>query len=237
MLNDLPTRTELSRRRWLQMGTAAAGSLVATGCAPRTLAATVPPAALAAPASPDEALERLMTGNARFVSGATGAGESRSIERLRSLSEKQTPFASVLGCADSRVPVEILFDQGLGDLFVCRAAGNIATSEIIGSLEYGTLLLGSQVLMVLGHSSCGAVTATVKGGAVPGQIGSLYPYIHPAAEDVASGDLTAIIAQNVRNQVNLLRNASPVIKDLVNTGKLRVVGAVFDFHDGRVNLV
>jgi carbonic anhydrase len=237
MLDQPPIRKDLSRRRLLKMGAAAAGTLAATGCSPRALAAAIPAAPLRAPASPDEALQRLMAGNERFVSGQTHGDESRSIERLRSLSEKQTPFASVLGCADSRVPVEILFDQGLGDVFVCRAAGNIATSEIIGSLEYGTLLLGSQILMVLGHTACGAVTATVKGDAVAGQIGSLYPYIHPAAEDVPSGDLNAIIVQNVRNQVNLLRNASPVIKDLVAIGKLRVEGAVFDFQDGRVNLV
>ncbi len=91
--------------------------------------------------------------------------------------------------------------------------------------------------MVLGHTACGAVTATVKGEAVPGQIGSLYPYIHPAAVQVESGDLEAIIAQNVRNQVDLLRNASPVIKELIRDGKLRVVGGVFDFHDGRVRLL
>jgi carbonic anhydrase len=178
-----------------------------------------------------------MEGNERFAGDRLTSRPNRTLARLKALGEKQAPFASILGCADSRVPVEILFDQGFGDLFVCRAAGNIATSEIIGSLEYGTLVLGSKLLMVLGHTACGAVSATVKGEAVPGQISSLYPYIHPAAERVPSGNLKAIIEQNVRNQVGLLRNASPVIKELVRDGKLQVVGAVFDFHDGRVNLL
>ena len=226
----------ISRRQMLKLAAVGAGTVAASGCSAAALAATE---ALPQPAvtNPDEALQRLMQGNERFVADQLIGRPSRTRAHLLSLAEQQTPFASILGCADSRVPVEILFDQGFGDLFVCRAAGNIATSEIIGSLEYGTLVLGSQVLMVLGHTACGAVSATVKGDAVPGQIGSLYPYIHPAAEKVGNGDLTAIVEQNVRNQVDLLRNASPVVRDLIRQGKLRVVGGFFDFDDGKVRLL
>ena len=225
----------LSRRDMLKAAVAGAGALALSADKATLLAQQ--PTRSAAPTTPDQALKMLMQGNERFTGGRLAAGPNRSLARLKSLGEKQTPFASILGCADSRVPVELLFDQGFGDLFVCRVAGNIATSEVIGSLEYGTLVLGSKVLMVLGHTACGAVAATVKGEAVPGQIGSLYPYIHPAAERVSSGDLTAIIKQNVRHQVTLLRNASPVIKELIRDNKLQVVGAVFDFHDGRVTLL
>ena len=122
-------------------------------------------------------------------------------------------------------------------MFVCRAAGNIATPQIIGSLEYGTLVLGSRVLMVLGHTGCGAVAATLKGDPVPGQIGSLYPYIYPAIIQAGSKDLKTVVAQNVRHQMELLRHASPVIRDLIRENKVRVVGGVFDFHDGSVALM
>ena len=128
-----------------------------------------------------------------------------------------------------------------------RVAGNIATAEVIGSIEYATRLLGSELVMVLGHTRCGAVTATVELENAPGQISSLYPYIHPAAEEVADQgvagqaeahtDVTAVIAQNVRHQMNILRNASPVLKALRQEGTLRMVGGVFDFRTGQVNLL
>ena len=232
MCDEVRSDSKFSRRDLLRMaGVAGAGALAGAGI-PGTLHAEEGPP-LPLDATPEEALRALLAGNQRFL-GGKATSSNRTLARLKQLSAKQTPFASVLTCADSRVPVEIVFDQGFGDVFVCRNAGNIATSQTIGSLEYGTLVLGSKVLMVLGHTGCGAVAATAKGDAVPGQIGSLYPYIHPAVEEVKTGDLTAIIAQNVRNQVGILRNASPVIKDLAKEGKLRVVGAVLDFDTGRV---
>lgn len=188
------------------------------------------------PATPDEALQRLVDGNARFMRGETVA-PNRTLARLQELGERQAPFAAILGCADSRVPVELVFDQGLGDLFVCRTAGNIATSEIIGSLEYGSLVLGARLIVVLGHTACGAVSATMTGGPVPGQIGSLYPYIYPALQRAPGGDVDAVVRHNVLHQVELLRHASPVVTELVAAGRLRVVGAVFDFHDGRASIV
>ena len=133
----------------------------------------------------------------------------------------------------ARVPVEILFDQGFGDLFVVRNAGNIATSEEFASLEFGTLVLGAKVLLVLGHSSCGAVKASIAGEAVPGQISALYQHIRPAVNS-GGGDLGKTIADNVRIQAATLSQASPVIADLVKQGKLQVAGGVYDLATGVV---
>lgn len=235
MCKEIPSDSPVSRRSLLKMaGVAGAGALAGAGI-PGTLYADEPPP-LPADANPDQALQALMAGNKRFMAGKENS-PNRTLKRLQQLGEKQAPYASILGCADSRVPVELLFDTGFGDVFVCRAAGNIATPQIIGSLEYGTIVLGSRILMVLGHTGCGAVSATLKGDPVPGLIGSLYPYIYPSIRQAQSKDLNTVVAQNVRHQVDLLTHASPVIRDLTREKKLRVVGAVFDFHDGRVSLV
>lgn len=236
VLNPAP----IDRRQWLRRAGAAGVGAAALTAMPAPLQSAP---TLRRPRNPDEALHRLMEGNERFVSGAPG-GPNRSVARLQELGQGQTPFASVLSCSDSRVPPEILFDQGFGDLFVARVAGNIATSEVIGSLEYASAALGTQLVMVLGHTACGAVSATVQGDPVPGQIGSLFPYIHPAAEEVAeemgeseAPPVPAVIAQNVRHQVNILREASPVLRDLGREGKLQVVGGVFHFDTGRVEML
>lgn len=240
---SLNEKRTMTRRDWLRFTGAAGMSAAALPLLPGVLGATEP-GAVAAPRvqSPDEALKRLMEGNERFVSGTTAA--DRSVRRLRELESKQTPFASILACSDSRVPPEILFDQGFGDLFVARVAGNIATSEVIGSIEFGTRVLGSSLLMVLGHTACGAVSATVKMGEVPGQIGSLFPYIHPAADEIADqtpgeGEppVPAVIVENVRHQVEILREASPVMAALTREGKLKVVGGMFHFGTGRVEII
>lgn len=231
----------LTRRGWLRMAGAAGVGAAGLPMMTEELAGEE---RLETPRvrTPEEALQMLMAGNARFVNGAETTAK-RSVARLRELQAEQAPFASILTCSDSRVPLEILFDQGFGDLFVARVAGNIATAEVIGSLEYGTRVLGSQLLMVLGHTACGAVSATLKMGEVPGQIGSLFPYIHPAAEDVAERTpgqapaLDAVIAENVRHQVEILRRASPVISGLTREGKLKVVGAVFHFATARVEVI
>ena len=210
MSNNIPFDSPVSRRALLKMaGVAGAGTLVSASGA-STLYADEQ-AQMPQDASPDQALQALMEGNKRFMAGTT-TSPNRTLKRLQELGEKQAPFASILSCADSRVSLEILFDTGFGDMFVCRAAGNIATPQIIGSLEYGTLVLGSKVLMVLGQTACGAVSATLKGDAVPGQIGSLYPYIYPAIVQAQSKDMNTVVAQNVRHQVDLLRHASPVIR-------------------------
>jgi carbonic anhydrase len=188
-----------------------------------------------APATPDEALAALKDGNARFAAGKPEAPH-RDLARRRAVAAGQKPFAAFLGCADSRVPIEIVFDQGFGDLFPTRIAGNIVTAEIIGSLEFGTLVLGAKALVVLGHSSCGAVAATIAGNAVPGQISVLYSHLQEAADD-AQGDLPKAIELNVRRQVRLLRRASPVLAELVRDGKLQIVGAVYDVASGQVRFL
>ncbi|MEO8602550.1 MAG: carbonic anhydrase [bacterium] len=187
------------------------------------------------PETPAQALERLREGSARFLAGQTIA-PARDLEHLRSTAAKQTPFAAFLGCADSRVPIEILYDQGFGDLFVVRVAGNVATSVEIASLEYGAIVLGAKVIKVLGHSNCGAVKAALAGGEVPGQISTLYQHIVPGI-DRKHMDLAAAVAANVKYQAGKLRKASPVLGRLVREGKLSIVGGVFDLETGVVTPV
>jgi carbonic anhydrase len=176
-----------------------------------------------------------MEGNRRFANGKPTAS-NRDIGRVRQVAREQKPFAAFLGCADSRVPIEIIFDQGFGDLFVTRIAGNVASSENIGSLEFGTHILGAKVLYVLGHTQCGAVTATMKGTDVPGQISGLFQHIRPAVK-AAGGDLDKAILENVRNQAILLAEASPVISKLVQRKELIVAGGIYDLTTGIVSEV
>ena len=188
------------------------------------------------PYTPQEALNRLMAGNRRFRDQRM-TSFSRDMERIRRhTAEQQEPFAAVLSCADSRVPVEIVFDQAIGDVFVARIAGNIATPETIASLEYGAAVLGTKAIVVMGHGDCGAVKATIAVKGVPGQISGLYPYIYPAVEQ-AGTDILAVTKQNAKNQADLLRNASPVLAGLIREKKLIVVAAVYDLQTGEVQLL
>lgn len=188
--------------------------------------------------SPEQALQSLMDGNQRFVKGKR-ENPRQNMSRLAEVAKAQKPFASILSCADSRVPSEIIFDQGFGDLFVCRVAGNIATTEEIGSLEFGSLVLGTKVIMVLGHERCGAVDATIKGAQVPGQIASLIDAIKPAVKKSANqaGDkLENAIKSNVLYQIEKLKS-SPVISQLIKEEKLKVVGGYYDLDTGAVTMV
>jgi len=186
--------------------------------------------------TPDGALQEMMAGNRRFVaSGMTSFNDDLAILKEKT-AEKQEPFAAVLSCADSRVPVEIVFDQSIGHLFVVRVAGNVASSLMIASLEYGAAVLGTKVIMVLGHGSCGAVKATIEGQPVPGQISALYSYIRPAV-DRAGRDTDAASKANASLQATLLRESSPVIAEAVKSGKLKVVAAFYDLVSGRVSLL
>ena len=186
--------------------------------------------------TPDEALQCLMEGNERFVNDKlTNLGQSLNILRQHTV-EKQEPFATVLSCVDSRVPVELVFDQTIGQLLVARVAGNIITPEILGSLEFGAALLKTKVILVLGHSSCGAVTAAMKGDAVPGLIGSFFPHIQPAV-DKAHGDLQKAVEENARLQAGLLEKSSPLLAGLVQDGELKIVAGIYDLASGRVSLL
>jgi carbonic anhydrase len=189
----------------------------------------------AAVLNPQEAIHLLYAGNQRFVAGESVA-PNRDIMRLREVAPRQTPFAAFLGCADSRVPVEIVFDQGFGDLFVTRIAGNVAATENIASLEFAVHVLGAKVLYVLGHTSCGAVAAAVKAEPVPGQISALFQHIRPAVR-AAKGDPVAAVRENVKIQAQTLVEASTVIASLVAAGQLLVAGGIFDLETGKVEPV
>src|SRR3954454_4797269 len=157
--------------------------------------------------TPEMALKELLHGNKRFVAVRMRSFELDLAILRNHTSELQQPFAAVLACADSRVPVELVFDQPLGQIFVTRVAGNIASSEIIASLEYGAKVLGVKAILVMGHSSCGAVEAAIPGKKVPGQISALYPHIQPAV-DLAGPDVDATARANASIQAGLLRKAS-----------------------------
>ncbi|MCL1474653.1 carbonic anhydrase [Argonema antarcticum] len=235
-MNRKNRQSGFSRRNLLKFGAAALGTGVVAKVGSQLF--TPEPAAAQSDINPDQALQRLMDGNQRFIAGKP-INPNRSLARLRQVSQTQKPFAALLSCADSRIPAEILFDQGFGDLFMCRVAGNVATSEEIGSLEFGTLVLGAKVIMVMGHKRCGAVDATIKGAQVPGQIGSLLEAIKPALQMSRSFDndrLESTTKANVLVQVETLKK-SPVISQLIKEGKLKVVGGYFDFDSGSVSMV
>jgi carbonic anhydrase len=186
--------------------------------------------------TPDAALKELLDGNKRFVD-RRGIADQQDLTILKqNTAEKQEPFAAVLSCADSRVPVEIIFDQSIGHVFVTRVAGNIVTPEIIGSLEYGAFVLGTKVILVMGHANCGAVKATMQGTKVPGQISTLYRHIQPAV-DQAKSDLDAAIKANAKIQSDLLRKSSTVIAELLKENKIKVVTAYYDVARGSVTLL
>ncbi len=196
--------------------------------------------------TPDEALAKLVEGNARFVSMAE-VDPNVSETRLMAVSNGQQPFVGVLGCVDSRVPPELVFDRGLGDVFDARIAGAIADDAAIGSLEFGVEEFGVPLLVVLGHSNCGAVTAAVKAvrsghTTAPGRLGAVLDPIIPAVPTVqsrgVSGDavLPAAIEKVVRRGVATL-NASTVLKPKREQKVLKVVGAVYDLQTGRVRFL
>lgn len=218
----------LTRRDVLRMATVGGASAFVAGC----VSATAPRGNV----TPEEALRILMDGNARYASGQMTSFDE-DLELIRQHNEtRHQPFAALLACADARIPVEMVFDQTLGRLFVTRVAGNIATSEIIASLEYGVIVLGAKVIMVLGHGSCGAVSATISGKAAPGRISSLYAPIQPAVNE-AGPNLDASIRANARIQAKQLREGSPVLAELIQQGKLRMVAAYYDLTTGKVTLL
>jgi carbonic anhydrase len=208
------------------------------GAAAAAIAEGTPKSAVLAQtiAGPDAALRELVEGNQRYTGGEISSFET-DLDLLRSkTAEQQEPFAAVLSCADSRVPVELIFDQSIGHLFVARVAGNIATAELIASLEYGVAVLGTKAIMVLGHANCGAVKASIEGKAVPGQISALYPYIRPAV-DQAGPDLEATIKANAKIQAALLRQSSPVLGDYIKQGRLKIVAGYYDLARGKVTVI
>lgn len=190
------------------------------------------------PLSPDEALQKLLEGNQRFIEHQPQYPD-QSAARLQEVAQAQHPFATILTCADSRVPVEILFDQGVGDIFDIRIAGNIATPEARGSIEYAVTLLGSPLLMVLGHERCGAVTAAVQNEVLLGDISTFVKAIKPAVARVKNqpGDAVenAVVA-NVQYQIERLKRSRLLIESL-QSGKLKIVGGRYDLDTGKVSII
>ena len=193
--------------------------------------------------TPDAALKLMTEGNERYVANQPRERDFSAGRGSRALG--QAPFAAVLGCADSRIAPELAFDQGPGDLFVVRVAGNFVTTEGLGSLEFGAAVLGTKLIMVLGHSSCGAVNATVaaiqKGNELPGHVADLARAMKPAIEGEVKQDgpdleQRAIVA-NVRYNVKRLEQATPILAEMVAKNTLRVVGAVYDLPTGKIALV
>jgi carbonic anhydrase len=186
-----------------------------------------------------QALERLMAGNQRYVSGQA-THPHQAAERRAEVSRGQHPFAVILACSDSRDTPEIVFDQGLGDLFVMRVAGNLVDDYVLGSIEYAVEHLGTRLIVVMGHSRCGAVEAAVKAGHAPAHENSLIKAILPSVEQARhqSGDLMDdAIRDNVQHAVNIVRRSQPMLAPLAKSGKISVVGARYDLDSGKVTLL
>ena len=239
-LRHIPAR---SRRQFLRAGAVlAAAPLVARNAAaadPPKLGAVPPPNAI----GPAAALKRLLDGNARYAANAPNERDYSSGRAARA--QSQFPIAAILSCADSRVVPDLVLDQTPGDLFVVRVAGNVVSNNLLASLEYGVQFLGLPLIMVLGHSGCGAVDAAIKvlktNVLLPGHIPEIVTAIRPAvlaAEKMPRGALLDnAIAENVRRQVKLLRESPPVVEKAYEEKRIDIVGGVYDIGTGRITLV
>jgi carbonic anhydrase len=190
--------------------------------------------------APAEAISKLKEGNSRYTSGSL-QHPGQTTERRTELAKTQHPFAAIVCCSDSRVPPEIVFDQGLGDLFIVRVAGNVINDEGLGSIEYTVDHLGTRLILVLGHQRCGAVDAAratiAAKGKAPGHIESLVTAIKPAVEATAKEDLDATIKANVKNVVQALRSSTPILKTKVDSGEIQVVGGYYSLDTGGVTFL
>jgi len=217
--------------------------------------------------SPAEAMSRLKEGNARFTAGnpqhphesiderkymaansyenagaiPLGMTNEQAAKRRAELAKSQHPFAIILSCSDSRVPPELVFDEGLGDLFIVRVAGNVLNDEGLGSIEYAVDILGARLIVVLGHQSCGAVDAAMKTvaakGKAPGHIQSLVTAIKPVVEATPKGDLDTMIKANVKHVVDALRSSTPILKAKVDSGDVQVIGGYYTLDTGAVTFL
>jgi carbonic anhydrase len=235
-MTDPKNTSRMSRRNVILMA--------ATGA----LAASIPLALLQGEAAnaqevssitPEDALKKLMEGNQRYIQQKrTFPDQDRS--RIAEVAKGQHPFATILGCSDSRVASEIIFDQGLGDLFDIRVAGNFIDNVVLGNMEYAVLELGVPLLVILGHERCGAVKAALDGKPVPGHISSLVAAIKPAvyATKGQPGDpWDNAVRANVKMTVNKLKALSPILAKAVKAGTLKVVGARYDLESGAVEII
>jgi carbonic anhydrase len=228
-----------SRRNLLGVAATALGLLLANAAGAKEAKAPPKPQNVL---SPDASLERLLKGNARYVEGVSLRHDFK--HEREALVGGQNPYAAILSCADSRIAPEYAFDSGRGDLFVCRVAGNFANDESVASLEYAVAVLGAPLILVLGHDSCGAVSATIKSlkddTTLPGHMPSLVAGIAPAVKAVSqqAGDVLGnAIRQNVIDNVAKLGSATPILSAAVAQGKLKVAGGIYRLRDGRVEMV
>ena len=193
--------------------------------------------------TPDAALDRLLAGNRRYVDG-TGLHAHRNPARRAELTDEQHPFGMVFGCADSRVPAEVVFDQGLGDLFVIRNAGHIVDPSVLGSIEFGVDVLGIPLTLVLGHTSCGAVGATITAidshstpsGYLRDVVERISPAVFEARRDPAAG-YEDIVIENVRQTVTAIREKSTAVDRAITEGRTAIVGALYNLAEGTVTPV
>lgn len=192
--------------------------------------------------SPEASLERLLKGNHRYVEGLSRRHDFKHERDV--LTRGQNPYAGILSCADLRIAPEYAFDSGRGDLFVCRVAGNFANDDTVASMEYTVAMLGTPLILVLGHDSCGAVDATIKSlkdnTVLPGHLPSLVTALTPAVKAVSGHEgnpLDNAIRQNVIDNVAKLKSATPILSAAVEQGKLKVVGGIYRLGDGRVDMI
>jgi carbonic anhydrase len=216
----------------------------ATGLVASSTFATEPPADEPTPKDPSEALARLKAGNARFAAGTTRHAHE-SADWRKHLTAGQTPFATILGCSDSRVPIELVFDQGFGDLFVIRVAGNVVAADVLGSVAYAALHLRTSLFVVMGHTGCGAVTAALDEKLnklkEPEQIEALLRLVNPALKDIDpaqaySAQLNAAVEANVRWSMKQLVEL-PGAKAALRNHSVMLVGAVYDLATGTVGFL
>jgi len=237
---SLSHQAQPSRRGLLRLFGAAAAGLALTGTVNAKEAKK--PQKPQNVVSPDASLELLMKGNKLYVDGVSRRHDFKS-ER-EALVGGQNPYAGILSCADSRIAPEYAFDSARGDLFVCRVAGNFANDDTIASMEYAVAILGTPLIMVLGHDACGAVDATIKSlkdnTTLPGHLPSLVTSLAPAVKAASGrpGDpLDNAIRQNVTDNVAKLKSATPILNSAVEQGKLKVVGGIYRLRDGRVEMI
>ena len=195
--------------------------------------------------TPDSVLQDLLEGNQRFVNGKTQGADNEAL--VSQTTTGQYPKAVVLSCIDSRVPVETVLDQAIGDIFVARVAGNFENADILGSLEYSCKVAGSKLVLVLGHEACGAVKAACDGvelGNITHLLSNILPAVHQSAEQVegeANSSNKAFVAKTVENNVKLTMNRirikSPILKEMEDSGEISIVGGVYSLHTGKVEML
>ncbi|MGB1729761.1 MAG: carbonic anhydrase family protein [Crocinitomicaceae bacterium] len=188
--------------------------------------------------SPDRAIEMLKEGNQRFLN--KNETERDLHVQVNQTSGGQFPYAAVLSCIDSRVPVELTFDQGIGDIFSARVAGNIINEDILGSIEYACGVAGSKAILVLGHTKCGAVTAACQGvelGNITALLSKVKPAIKEVQERTGQLEVEEVTKSNVNQSIQEIREKSALLADLEKEGKIKIVGAVYHVEDGRVTFL